>query len=230
MSDRAVLAALVAVHLLTSCGDSSGDGVGLPLQPTAELEPAEPCPGASTAEDEAGDSTQPSWDLRRLELSATDAGLCVRWTTDGPAFVGTTFFLGAHGPWQQTPSGGSVSHGYGFNVELVEEGAEVTFGLADVVNDTPNVLSGRVGQSGNTVSTFVPRSELDRSPANMPDRPPFPYDAFIVEARVLDATEGIADSWPQEPSRQAGYVDGEFCGPPCSESSLFGVPQPELVP
>jgi hypothetical protein len=92
--------------------------------------------------------------------------------------------------------------------------------LADAVNDTPNVLDARVGQSGETISAFVPRSELDRPPANTPERPPFPYDTLMVEARVSEELGGIADSWPDEPGSQASYVDGQLCPPPCPQQTL----------
>jgi hypothetical protein len=231
MRSRGVLGALVAGLLLTGCGDSGDDGgqdgVDIPFAPIAKLEDAETCVGASSAEDPRGDSDSPVRDLVRLELRSTRAGLCVRWTTDAQALVGTKLFLGARGPSQKTPAGSVVSYGYGFFVELTPDGAEVTFGLADPVNDTPNVLDARVGQSGRTVSAFVPRRELDRPPANMPDRPPFPYEEFIVESRVLDATEDIADSWPDDPESQAAYVAGKLCGPPCTEAPrLFEIPKP----
>jgi len=229
MRCKAMLGALGTGLLLTGCGEDN-DGGNVPVSVTAQLEPAQSCEGAGSAEDPAGDSTSgPFRDLRRLDLRVTQAGVCVRWTTDAQAVVGTRFFLDIRGPFEKTPGGAVVSHGYGFYVDLTKEGAEVTFGLADPVADTPNVLDARVGQSGETVSAFVPRRELDRPPANMPDRPPFPDgDEFIIEARVLQAgPEDIADSWPDDPSSQAAYVNGHICGPPCSEPErLFRIPQP----
>lgn len=229
MRSGAATAVVAAGLVLAGCGnDDDNDGIDVPGAVIAGLESADSCRGADSADDPAGDSTAPFRDLRRVELRITQAGVCVRWTTDAQALVGTTFSLGMHGPFQKTPGGAVVSHGYSFDVELTKDGAEVTSGLADPVDNTPNVLDAQVGQSGHTVSTFVPRKELDRPPGNVPDRPPFPGDPIIVEVRVLEGVdERIADAWPDDPESQAAYVDGKICGPPCSEpAGLFQIPQP----
>jgi hypothetical protein len=232
MRRNALLGTLTTGLLLAACGGEDDDGVDIPLAQTAGLEPAEVCQGASSSEDPAGDSTGPTRDLVRFEMHASQEGVCVRWTTDTQALVGTKLVLVIHGPWQTTASGGSVSHGYGFDVALTEDGAEVSYGLGDLASNTPNVLDARVGQTGDTVSAFVPRSELDRPPANMPDRPPFPYDGTLtVEARVSDAvTEDIVDSWPDDPGTEAAYVNGQLCPPPCMDPAVTTPPQPQVVP
>ena len=222
MRRTAAIVVVAAGLSLAGCGgDDDNDAVNIPGVVTARLEPAETCPGADSAEDPADDSTGPFSDLRRLELRVTRAGVCVRWTTEAQAVVGTTLYVELRGPFLKTASGALVSHNWGFEVELSEDGAEATYGLAELGSDAPNVLDARVGQSGTTVSTFVPRSELDRAPANMPDRPPFPDGALIVGARVAD------DAWPDDPESKAAYVGGELCGPPCPEAErLYRMPQP----
>lgn len=214
-------AVLVAVMLGACAASEREPELGRPAEPKA-----------ISVDDVAGDATSgASTDLRQFELKATARGVCVRWTTEAPARAGTVLALVAHGPTVRQPGGAVVAHGHGFRVELRDDGARVTYGLDRLGSDAPRVLRGRVGQSGRTVSAFVPRSALDRPPANMPDRPPFPYRMFSFEARVISALpehggpEG--DSWPQGRLGEAAYIDGRLCEQPCREPRLsFGFADP----
>ena len=72
------------------------------------------------------------------------------------------------------------------------------------------------------MSVFVPRAELDRPPANMPDRPAFPYRGFSFEARVISAPDGngaqVADFLPQENSGgDHALINGRLCPAPCAQ-------------
>jgi hypothetical protein len=73
---------------------------------------------------------------------------------------------------------------------------------------------------------FVARAELDRPPANMPDRLRFPYRAFGFEARVLSAPDSNGnrrvDFWPQERAGSAAYINGRLCPPPCRDPRFTG--------
>jgi hypothetical protein len=161
-------------------------------------------------------------DLRRFEITATSAGVCVRWTTAAPAPPGTTFVLSAHGPFLRQAGGAVVAAGYGFDLRLSKNGAVATYGLDNVTNNAPRVLRVRAGQTGSVVSAFVPLAELNRPPASQPDRPLFPYRAFTIEARVLTAPDPRGnmrvDFWPQERSGTAAYINGHLCAAPCLDS------------
>jgi hypothetical protein len=203
--------------------------------------PAEHCAGAITVTDAKNDTRSwtlpappgravipPSADLRRFELRATAAGVCVRWTTAAPAPPGTVLVFSAHGPPIRQPGGATVSHGYGFELELRKNGARATFGLDRLGFSAPRILRVRVGRTGSVVSAFVRKTELDRPPANMPDRPPFPYRAFSFEARVLSVPDARgnrrADFWPRERLRVAlaAYINGRLCAPPCRDPRFRG--------
>jgi hypothetical protein len=195
--------------------------------------PAERCAGAISVADAKNDTRiwmqptppgraviPPSADLRRFELRATAAGVCVRWTTAAPAPPGTDLVFVAHGPYIREPGGAQVAHAYGFDLELRRNGARATFGLDRLGNDAPRVLRVRVGRTGSVVSVFIRKTELDRPPANMPDRPPFPYRAFSFEARVISAPDSggrRVDFWPQERAGTAAYIDGRLCAAPCHD-------------
>jgi hypothetical protein len=161
-------------------------------------------------------------DLRRFEIKATSAGVCVRWTTAAPAPPGATFVLVAHGPYVREPGGALVAAGYGFDLQLRKNSALATYGLDSVNGNALRVLRVQAGQSGSVVSAFVPLAELNRAPANQPARPPFPYRAFAVEARVLTAADPRGnmrvDFWPQERSGTAAYFNGRLCAAPCRDS------------
>lgn len=198
--------------------------------------PGESCRGAIRVNDPPHDTrawrmpeptgrppTPASADLRRFELRADARGVCAVWTTAAPAPRKTVLVLNAHGPPDRQPGGAIVSHGHGFEVELLARGGRVTSGLDRLGSDEPRVLRAQVRQFGRTVTAFVARAELDRPPANMPDRPTFPFRAFIFEARVItprDRRGGQdADFWPQERPKvaQAAYIGGRLCSPPCRD-------------
>jgi hypothetical protein len=127
----------------------------------------------------------------------------------------------AHGPYVREPGGAQVAHAYGFDLELRKNGARATFGLDRLGSDAPRVLRVRVGRTGSVVSVFIRKTELDRPPANMPDRPRFPYRAFSFEARVLSAPDSSGnrrvDFWPQEGTGTAAYINGRLCAVPCHD-------------
>ncbi len=201
----------------------------------ASWRPGERCAGAITVADAKNDTRSwtlpappgravipPSADLRRFDLRATAAGICARWTTAAPAPPGTVLVITAHSPFVHQPGGGAVAYAYGVNLELRKNDAQATFGLDRLGSPAPRVLRVRVGRTGSVVSVFVPRAELDRPPANMADRPRFPYRAFSFEARVLSAPDASgnrrADFWPQERSTGlAAYINGRLCAPPCRD-------------
>jgi hypothetical protein len=134
----------------------------------------------------------------------------------------------AHGPLIRQPGGSIVSHGYGFELELRKNGARATFGLDRLDSRAPRVLRVRVGRTGSVVSAFVQKAELDRPPANMPDRPPFPYRTFSFVAQVLSVPDARgnrrADFWPQERVQLAlaAYINGRLCAPPCRDPRFGG--------
>jgi hypothetical protein len=205
-----------------------------PLATAAAWRPAERCAGAISVADAKNDTRSwtlpappgsaavpPSNDLRRFELRATPAGVCVRWTTGAPAPPGTVLVFSAHSPYMRTPGGAMVAFGYGFNLELRKNGALATFGLDRLGSTAPRVLRVRVGRTGSVVSAFVSRSEFDRPPANTPDRPRFPYRAFSFLAQVIGAPDAggnsSADFWPQERIGTAADIDGRLCAAPCRD-------------
>jgi hypothetical protein len=200
----------------------------------ARWRPAERCAGAISVADAKNDTRSwtlpappgravipPSADLRRFNLRATSAGVCVRWTTAAPAPAGTDLVFVAHGPLVRTPGGGSESYAYGFDLKLRRNGARATFGLDRLDSTSPRVLRVRVGRTGSVVSAFVRKAELDRAPANMPGRPPFPYRAFAFEARVLSAPDSRGnrrvDFYPQEGAGSAADIKGRLCAVPCQD-------------
>jgi hypothetical protein len=164
-----------------------------------------------------------SADLRRFELRATGAGVCVRWTTAAPAPAGTTFAFTAHGPWIREAGGAQVTHGYGFYLDLGKNGAQATFGLARLGGTAPHVLRVRAGQTGPVVSAFL-RKEWLTPPANQRDAWVYVYRAFSFEARVLSRPDARGnrrvDFFPAEGPGEvpiAGYINGALCGPPCHD-------------
>lgn len=232
MSRRAALRAAGALLCLLAASATSI--AATPRGATSSWRPAERCAGAIAVADARNDTR--SWtvpappgsavvpssaDLRRFELRATAAGVCVRWTTGARAPAGTALVFTAHGPYIRHPGGGAVAHGYGLELELREKGARATFGLDRLGSRAPRVLRVRVGRTGSVVSVFVPRAELDRPPANVPDRPPFPYRAFTFGARVLSPRDAAGnrrvDFWPQERSGSAASIDGRLCAVPCRD-------------
>jgi hypothetical protein len=229
----------LAIALLSACGSSSS-----PPELSQNQDPARQCGNAVRVHDPPDDTrpwltpeppnrppTPPFADLRRFEMSSTAKGVCVRWTTAAPAPVGTQFVFSAHGPPRRLPGGAVASHGYGFELALTDDGGTATFGLDQIGSDAPRVLAARVGQSANTVSAFVARGELDRPPANVPDRPPFPYRTFLFQARVITPPDSEGgqdvDFWPEE-GTDAGFIDGHLCPAPCRDQ-LFQFPEPAVV-
>jgi hypothetical protein len=202
--------------------------------PVVGWRPAERCARAITVADAKNDTRSwtvpappgravipPSADLRRFDLRATSAGVCVRWTTAAPAPPGTVLVFSAHGPFVRQPGGGAVAYGYGFELELRKNGARATFGIDRLGSSAPRVLRVRVGRTGSVVTAFVRTMELNRPPANMPDRPPFPFRAFSFEARVLSVPDAggnrRVDFWPQERAGLAAYINGRLCAAPCRD-------------
>ena len=153
-------------------------------------------------------------DLRAFALRATGAGVCVRWTTAAPAPPGATFVFVARGPYIR-----GTSEGYGINLQLRKTGAVATYGLDRQDSRTPRIVEVRVGQTGSVVSAFIPLAQLNRPPANNPNRPPFPWKGFTFEARVLTAPDPRGnirvDVWPQEAHLVlvAGDINGRLCFP-----------------
>ena len=182
----------------------------------AGMRPAETCPGAIHVTDAKNDTR--SWtlppppgptviprsaDLLRVELRATSAGVCVRWTTAAPAPTGTTFEFTARGPWIREASGAQVSHGYGFYLDLTKNGARATFGLARVGSAAPHVLRVRAGQTGSVVSTFL-RKEWFTPPANQRDAWVYVYRVFSFEARVLSRPDASGNRRVRQPPLPTG--------------------------
>lgn len=147
--------------------------------------------------------------------------LCASFTTARPLPPGGGVDLVIHGPPQDEPSGATVQYGYGFQAELTADGTHVTYGLDRLGSHAPRRLRAAIGRGGNTISVSVPRTELDRAPANMPGRPPFPHRRFLFEARARSAPNAIggqvADFAPNEDEGKAGYVRGKLCAAPCAE-------------
>jgi hypothetical protein len=227
---RRILVAALATLVTASCGNDPTDERGPAVQREPEAtarervvhRSAEPCKRAIRVEDPAGDTEPASADLQVFELHASAAGVCTRFTTAARPTPGSKLVLVAHGPFTRMPGGAIVSHGHGFDVELLESGPRVTYGLDRLGSDAPRVLRARVGQSGRTVSAFVPRSELDRAPANMPQRPRFPFRAFFIEARAVAPPDsrGSMDSWPDTNDGRAAYIGGRLCRAPCKDRRI----------
>jgi hypothetical protein len=219
--------AAVAVPLLCIALAESTSATGT----VAGLRPAERCTGAVMVSDARYDTrswtapprlpeTNPAYgDLRSFEIKSTSAGVCVRWTTAAPAALGATFVLFTHGPYVREAGGAIGTNSYGFELRLSATGAVAT----DLDHRYgPRVLRVRAGQTGTVVSAFVPRAELNRRQPNAPDRPPFPYNAFTIETRLLTAPDPRGnmrvDFWPQEGGQgEAAYINGHLCAKPCRD-------------
>lgn len=230
LSFGSAAAALLCIAAAAATRISANSG----LATNAGWRPAERCAGEITVADAKDDTrswtvpapsggplSSPSADLRRLELRATAKGVCLRWTTAAPAPPGTVLVFVARGPYVRKPGGGAVAHAYGLELKVREKSAWATYGLDRLGSRAPRVLRVRAGRTGQAVSVFVPRAELDRPPANMPNRPPFPYRAFTFEARVISAPDSKGhsrvDFWPQERSGSAAYIEGRLCVAPCRD-------------
>jgi hypothetical protein len=230
LSSGTAAAALLCIAAAAATSISANSGFAT----VAGWRPAERCAGAITVADAKDDTrswtlpappggalSSPSADLRRLELRATAKGVCVRWTTAAPAPPGTVLVFVARGPFVRQPGGGAVAYAYGLELKVRETSAWATYGLDRLGSRAPRVLRVRAGRTGPAVSVFVPRAELDRPPANMPDRPPFPYRAFTFEVRVISAPDSSGhsrvDFWPQERSGSAAYIEGRLCVAPCRD-------------
>ena len=158
----------------------------------------------------------PHVDLRQFELMVSKDGVCARWTTAAPAPPGTIFQFTVYGPPYRNRLDVIVLQGHGFLVELNERGAVVTD-----ANRGGQRLRAHVRRSGRTVSAFAPRAQLDRRPRKLPERRPFPRNAFAFDARVH--TRQAMDIWPQETEGQAGWVDGRICLPSCADRRAIGI-------
>ena len=152
----------------------------------------------------------PYVDLRQFELMVNEDGVCARWTTATPAPPGTIFQFTVYGPPYRNRLDVIVLQGHGFLVELNERGAVVTD-----ANGGRERLRAHVRRSGRTISVFAPRAQLDRRPRKLPERRPFPRNAFAFDARVH--TRHAMDIWPQETDGQAGWVNGRICLPSCND-------------
>lgn len=227
-----VLAAATLLFVPSAVATSSSAHSGFTT--IARWHPAEPCTVAISVGDAKNDTRSwtlpappgrpvipPSADLRRFEVRATSAGVCVRWTTAAPPSAGTDLVFVARGPLVRTPGGGSEAFAYGFDLKLRRSGARATFGLDRLGSTAPRVLRVRVGRTGSVVSAFVRKAELDRAPANMSGRPPFPYRGFAFEARVLSAPDSRGnrrvDFYPQEGAGSAADIKGRLCAVPCQD-------------
>jgi len=162
----------------------------------------------------------PAGDLRRFELRSSKRGVCVRWTLARAVRAGTTLVFNAHGPDVRAGSTSMVRYGYGFDLEVGDTTARATYGLDALATREPRVLAVRVARSGRTVSAVVARSELDRPPANTPQRPPFPSRTFTFSGSVItpplfDGSQQV-DRAPERELGDAGYVDGRLCRAPCA--------------
>jgi hypothetical protein len=227
-----ILVTCIAALLLVGCGSEQGEERRGAPHVGGRQSSSEPCEASVAVEDGARDARpwnsvraaepQPPWgDLRRFEISADQTGVCARWTTAAPARDGTELVLDAHGPLITFASGAVISHGHGFSLELKGDGGRVTFGLDRPGSEAPRVLRARVYRRGRSVSAFVPRAELDRPPANVPDRPPFPYRGFSFEARVITPPDEdgaqVVDFQPgPEVQGDHGLINGRLCRAPCA--------------
>ena len=211
------------------------------LATVAGWPPAERCPGAISVADAKNDTRSwttppppgppvipPSADLRRFELRATAAGVCVRWTTAAPVPLGTVLVFIAFSPFVRESNGALVAYTFGVNLEIRNNDALATFGVDHLGSptQTPHVMDVRVGRTGSTVSAFISDAELNRIPTREQGRPPFPYRAFTFEVRVISAPDSKgysrADFWPQEGGDgEAGYIDGRLCAKPCKDHRFY---------
>ena len=124
----------------------------------------------------------PYVDLRQFALMVGGDGVRARWTTAARAPSGTIFQFTVYGPPYRHRPDVRVLQGHGFLVELKDRGAEVTDALGRGIRER---LRAQVSRSGRTVSVFVPGAQLDRRPRRLPERRPFPRNAFAFDARVL---------------------------------------------
>jgi hypothetical protein len=158
----------------------------------------------------------PSDDLRRLGVHVDASGLCVTFTTGAPLADHSELSFVARGPMIRQASGAITASAYGVLATLRDGGMAMHYGLD---GQHPNQVHGRWSRDGNELSIAVPRSELDRAPTNMTDRPPFPLDGFTFEARVTSpfTTRGQeTDSLPEERTGALGIVGGQVCPAPCT--------------
>ncbi len=159
----------------------------------------------------------PYVDLRQFALMVGEDGVCARWTTAARAPSGTMFQFTVYGPPYRHRLDVTVLQGHGFLVELKDRGAVVTDALGGGIRER---LRAQVSRSGRAVSVFVPGAQLDRRPRKLPERKPFPRNAFAFDARVH--TSQAMDIWPQEADGQAGWVDGRMCLPSCADRRAIG--------
>jgi hypothetical protein len=158
----------------------------------------------------------PSDDLRQLGLRVDASGLCVKFTTGAPLADRSELSFVARGPMVQQPGGAMTVSGYGVLATLRDGGLAMYYGLD---GRRPNQVRGSWSRDGDNLSISLPRSELDRAPTNMGNRPPFPLDGFTFEARVTSPfAAGVqeADFLPEERGGALGIVDGHVCAAPCT--------------
>jgi len=165
----------------------------------------------------------PSGDLRRLSVAADAHGVCVSFTTGAPMPPGSEISFVARGPFVGPPGGGKTAHAYGYIGAVREETVELSYGRARS-GSGPHLVRGQTSRSGSTITIFVTRAELDRSPGNMLGRPPFPFRRFTFEAKVITPVgpgpTQEADFLPQERGESVGIVEGQRCPQPCRIDSL----------
>lgn len=151
-------------------------------------------------------------DLRRFEIGSGSDGVCARWTLAAAPPAGTQLVVLMRAPPVRSPGGATISWAYGWSASLTPTGATLTYGLDRLDSRAPRVLRGRILRTGRIVTIYVPRSELDRPPANMTGRPRFPFRRFTYEARALspltqDGAQSV-DFAPQERAPDAPYPSG----------------------
>lgn len=170
----------------------------------------------------------PSGDLRLFEIRASQEGVCARWTLAAPPPPGTELQLGLHSVSTREVDGLRLRYGHGYGYRAVIDGVggvRITGRLARLGSPDPQVIRGRIAQSGSTLSIFLPRTELDRRAANdRSDKPPFPYGRFTFEARVITpvgaAAEQYVDFAPDERAGEAALIGGRLCPAPCRRVEL----------
>lgn len=139
--------------------------------------------------------TAPSGDMQRFELGAGADGVCARWTVAAPPPDGSQLVLGMWAPPQRSASGAITSFGYGYAATLTPTGAVLAYGRDRRGSNAPRLLRGRILRNGRVVTILVPRSELDRAPANAPRRPAFPFSSLQLRGE---------DHHPGQPRRRPG--------------------------